>query len=348
MGVPVIHLISSMSFGGRERQLANILKAFPEHKAIVLNYKENDYVSNYGLQNAEYIKVRGFWQRVSKTHVIIRREKAQIIWSWGVIEVMIGFTFMFNFKVKHVNGSIRHGILRLNRKQVSRLIMLHLSKYRVANSKAGLKANFLRRGYLLNNGIDRKFFTSKEKIERKHIEVETRTLNLVSVGNLVPYKDYFTILMSLKKLKDEEYTFHYKIIGKGPMKEQIQQQINTLNLEQEVVLLGQRSDVDSVLEESDIFIHSSMGEGLSNAILEAMASGLPCLASQTGGTSELLSQEQMFAFQNHNQLYLLLKDFFDNRNKLYDVGLKMYNEAIEKYSIKRMATQYEKIIERIL
>jgi glycosyltransferase involved in cell wall biosynthesis len=348
MSLKVIHLISSMSFGGRERQLANILKAFPEHKAIVLNYKENDYVSNYGLQNVEYIKEKGFRQRINIIHLIVKKENAQIIWSWGVIEVIIGLTFFFNSKVKHVNGSIRHGILRFNRKQVSRLIMLHLSKYRVANSKAGLRANFLRRGYILNNGIDSRFFTTKEEIERKYIKVELRKLSLVSVANLVPYKDYFTVLNSLEKLKKEGYTFNYKIIGKGPMKEEIQKQIKALNLDQDVDLVGQRSDVDTILKESDIFIHSSMGEGLSNAILEAMASGLPCIATETGGTSELLPQEQMFSFKDYMKLYQLLKDYFDNRYKLYDVGLKMYNEAIEKYSMESMITQYEKIIERIL
>jgi len=336
-----------MSFGGRERQLANILKTFPEHKAIVLNYKEHDYISDYDLKNVEYIKAKGFRNRVKSIHNIVKREKAQIIWSWGVIEVVIGLTFMFDRRVKHVNGSIRHGILRINKKQISRLIMLHLSKYRVANSRAGLKANFLQRGFVLNNGIDDRFFTTEERIKSKNTEIKNRSLQLVSVANFVPYKDYFTILSSLKKLKDQGYTFYYNVIGKGPMKERIQQEVNKLGLDKEVHLLGQRSDVESILKESDIFIHSSRGEGLSNAIMEAMASGLPCIATSTGGTPELLPKEQLFSFQDHNKLYELLKIYFDSRTQIYDVGLQMYLKAKEKYSIKSMTSQYEKIIENI-
>ena len=109
-----------------------------------------------------------------------------------------------------------------------------------------------------------------------------------TVGRLVPVKDQDNLLEAFARVAGSVGRFHGLIAGDGPLRTQLAQRIHALGLETRVRLLGERSDVPEIMSALDVFVLSSKSEGLSNTVLEAMASGLPVVATAVGGNGELV------------------------------------------------------------
>jgi glycosyltransferase involved in cell wall biosynthesis len=77
-------------------------------------------------------------------------------------------------------------------------------------------------------------------------------------------------------------------VGGGPLEEAIAKQVRDLALQEHVVMLGARTDVPDLLRAADIYVSSSKTEGMSNAILEAMSTGLPVVATRVGGAGDIV------------------------------------------------------------
>jgi glycosyltransferase involved in cell wall biosynthesis len=116
------------------------------------------------------------------------------------------------------------------------------------------------------------------------------TLRLVTTGSLVWQKGYEYCLMAIKRLTDLGIRTELHIIGDGPERQRVLFTVEDLGLTDDVHLHGRlpSEDVRRVLWNSDAFILASLSEGISNAVLEAMACGLPVVASDTGGMREAI------------------------------------------------------------
>ena len=224
----------------------------------------------------------------------------------------------------------------------------------MANSRAGLRANKLKRGYVLYNGIDKKFSVQFSEEEKKEIRgsvfdgYEDEPV-IISVANLIPYKDYFTVFKSLSYLKKKGVSFRYMAIGEGPMRKQLETEIKNLKLTKEVILMGRTDKVQQYLKAADLFVHSSEGEGCSNAILEAMAAGLPVIASNTGGTSEITGIEngQLFDYQNEAQLSEALETHLADPEMLKKKSKRSRQIIEEHFTIEKMTANYLSILNKI-
>jgi glycosyltransferase involved in cell wall biosynthesis len=217
----------------------------------------------------------------------------------------------------------------------------------VANSYAGLRANGIKKGYVLYNGIDPRF--DKANWPKEPQKPINGVLSLLSIANLVPVKDYFTVLEALKRVKDDGFSFHYSIIGEGPLRNEIETRIRELGLSKMVQLLGRVNDPETHLARADIFIHSSKGEGCSNAILEAMYMALPVIASDTGGTSEIVGTNAiLFEYKNIRQLYEAIKKLLQDESLRKDMSDESYQIASSRFSVNSMLANYNSIIAEIL
>lgn len=356
----IIHIISSMTRGGRERQLATIYKhgdrqQYPT-KIVVFNKTKDDYIDEYEIPGEDliFLKTKKPQQRLKELTNIFKKEKPDIIYAWGGFEASFCFLASPGSPGKFVNGSIRHGKVVFNPKHIWRLLVLQLSKYIVANSKAGIRANKLKRGFVLYNGIDKKFIKQSSKTEKlkqreKLITGYSAQTVLVSVANLVPFKDYETTINALHEIKSKGFNFHYFIIGDGPMRKTVQDQIDKLDLSPQIEILGKISNVKDYLQIGDIFIHSSKGEGCSNAILEAMAAGLPIIASDTGGTSEISGDwnGKLFEYQNAKQLTDALEKLLLNTDQREKFGQASFDSINNNFTIPKMVSNYYNIISQI-
>jgi glycosyltransferase involved in cell wall biosynthesis len=109
---------------------------------------------------------------------------------------------------------------------------------------------------------------------------------LLTVGRLQAPKDYSTLIAALERLR--ELSVRTRIVGDGPDRATISAAIHDRGLAESVELLGDRDDVETLLASADCFVLSSLSEGLPLSVLEAMATGLPVVASDVGGVHELV------------------------------------------------------------
>ena len=134
----------------------------------------------------------------------------------------------------------------------------------------------------IRNGVDATRFP-----ERTDVLASRDRIRLLAMGSLSPEKSFGTLVEALKLVGDG--SVELTILGEGPSRGGLEQQIRAAGLSGRIVLPGHAADVLPYLGEADIYVQSSVREGLSNALLAAMASGLPVVATDVGGTREAVA-----------------------------------------------------------
>ncbi|MEM9355028.1 MAG: glycosyltransferase [Pseudomonadota bacterium] len=115
-------------------------------------------------------------------------------------------------------------------------------------------------------------------------------IKLLAVGRLAPQKDYTTMIDAVSILK-KLGKFKLIIVGNGSLKDELQESIQRMSLEDNVCLFGETKHVDAYYKKADLFVMSSSSEGLGNVIVEALSFGLPVVATDClSGPSEILVQ----------------------------------------------------------
>ena len=136
------------------------------------------------------------------------------------------------------------------------------------------------------------------------------------------------------------------LAGDGPSREKIKKLIFERRLEKHVIVLGERSDIPFVLGGMDVFLQSSVSEAYSLALLEAAASGLPCIASNVGGNSEII-QEGVTGFlvakDDIEAFGALMVKLGGNRDLLNTMGQAAYVWAQKFASLEQMYDKYQSI-----
>lgn len=109
---------------------------------------------------------------------------------------------------------------------------------------------------------------------------------IITIGELIPRKNYEQVLEALTIL--QKINFHYLIVGNGESEEKLKRMVRQLGLDGNVQFLGFRKDIPELLAASDIFVLTSRHEGLTRAIMEAMAVGLPIVTTNVRGNRDLV------------------------------------------------------------
>lgn len=139
------------------------------------------------------------------------------------------------------------------------------------------------RTVVIHNGVDVRRFEATQH-GRRDVPV------VAFVGRLAPQKDPATFIQALATL--ERNSYHAIVAGSGPDADSIAAEIERLGLHDSVELLGVRDDVSQILSSADVFVLSSTYECLPFSVLEAMAAGLPVVATNVGGVPELVVDRQ--------------------------------------------------------
>lgn len=141
---------------------------------------------------------------------------------------------------------------------------------------------------VLYNGVDVERF---QRDQTRGGPRDTGGLLIGSVGRLAAVKNYALLLHAIARLP-EARSCRLVLIGEGPERAALTQLAAQLGLERRVEFSGHRDDVPQLLQGLDIFVLPSLSEGMSNTLLEAMAAGLPVVASDVGGNRELIESER--------------------------------------------------------
>lgn len=124
--------------------------------------------------------------------------------------------------------------------------------------------------------------------KRKELDLADEDVMLISMGDLVPRKNYATAIEAVAKANNPH--LQYMICGRGVQLEELQQLAKDLGVEKQIHFLGFRTDVKELLTAADIFLFTTLQEGMPRSMMEAMASGLPCVASKIRGNVDLVEE----------------------------------------------------------
>jgi len=164
-------------------------------------------------------------------------------------------------------------------------------------------------------------------------------------GRLHPQKGVATLLRAFKLVVQEEPHLHWrlKLAGTGPLERSLKALADELAIGQQVSFLGQIPDVNVILDQSDIFVLPSLSEGMSNALLEAMAHGLPCIVTDIAGNNDMIRHlENGLLVQpgDENALAAAIALLAANQELRKRLGQKATRTVEEKYSLDSAANQY--------
>lgn len=145
---------------------------------------------------------------------------------------------------------------------------------------------------VIYNGIDTaQFERPRSDRLRQKLDLPADVLLIGALGNIRPAKDYPTLLSAFAQVAVTHPAVHLLIAGEGngSLMQSLQSQCLELNLQQRVHFIGFAEDPADFLSQLDMFVLSSSSEGFSIATLQAMAAGLPVVATRSGGPEEILS-----------------------------------------------------------
>jgi glycosyltransferase involved in cell wall biosynthesis len=141
------------------------------------------------------------------------------------------------------------------------------------------------------------------------------------------------------------------LIGDGPLRAELEALTADLNLTDRVRFLGSRDDVAALLVAADVAVLSSRSEGLSLALLEAMAAGKPVVATRVGGNPEVLTDGEtgrLVPPADPEALAAALLEVLDQPGQAAALGRAARSRVVERFSLRGMVTQYEQVYERLL
>ncbi len=220
--------------------------------------------------------------------------------------------------------------------------------------------------YMVNKG---KLFKEKVKVVYNGITVEKFELTvdgkqkkeslgvpagyklLGIVARLVPVKDHKTLLDALKLVLQKGNKVKLLIAGGGELAKDLEEHAIELEIEKEVVFLGKRRDIPEILNVLDIFILSSISEGLSVTLLESMASGLPVVATDVGGNAEVVIQGKtgvLVPSGNSEELARAIIGLLENEEKTISMGREGKKQVREKFNIEKMINEYRELYSKMV
>lgn len=177
----------------------------------------------------------------------------------------------------------------------------------------------------------------------------SKTKIFFSAGTLHTRKGYHVLLNALAKIREKFSNFKLVIAGSGPEQINLENLSKNLNLHQHLLLLGQRSDINDLMQSADLFILPSLKEAFGLVILEAMQANLPIIASKIGGIPEILSNDYPYLTEADNPAQLAEKiQKYLNHPEISEQIISTYPAILEKFSAQSTALQTEKIYQKML
>ncbi len=176
-----------------------------------------------------------------------------------------------------------------------------------------------------------------------------------TVGRLDPIKDQLGLIDAFARLRQragpDDERLRLVIVGAGPQGEALAQRVASLGLQDVVWLSGARSDVPALFSRFDVFALPSLNEGISNTILEAMASGLPVVATAVGGNPELVQDGRTGALvppADADALARALGQYADDAERLTEHAQAARALAQERFSMQAMVNGYMRVYDQLL
>ncbi|MCH5255770.1 MAG: glycosyltransferase [Lachnospiraceae bacterium] len=292
--------IGSLNKGGAERVFVNLAEYFLSQGyqvIMVTQYKKKDeytldnnikrIISDITPQETTKSRIINFYRRMHKLRGIWVAEKPDLVLTCvGKNNFMTVVTTMFTKTkaVVSVVGEAKEEYPNLLMKALAELLFPCAAGVilQTERSKSFFSRRVRKKAVVLPNSLNPLFIRQRFEGEREK--------RIVSVGRLDANKNHEMIIRAFAKILEKHPEYTLTIYGEGELREYLQKLILVLKLEEKVFLPGIIPDVAEKIEKASLFLLTSYSEGVSNALIEALALGLPVIATDvpSGGTVELI------------------------------------------------------------
>lgn len=198
-------------------------------------------------------------------------------------------------------------------------------------------------------GIDLSEYEGLEQYrdtKRKELGFSEGDIVLISMGDLIARKNYKVAIEAIAKCNNPR--LHYIICGKGEDLNNLKKQVEELGIEKQVHFLGFRSDIKKLLAATDLFVFTSLQEGLPRSMMEAMAAGLPCIASKIRGNVDLIESDKGGFLCNPNDANQFAKAIQSCTLAKRKVFSQSNLLTIKKFDVNTVINEMKKIYEEVL
>jgi len=363
----IIFLADNFVKGGKERRILELIKGLLKEPnldiELVLLRNKIEYPEIYDLGIVIHIIDRKPKYNPStflKLYRICRRFQPDIIHSWSSISTLWSIPAVKLLHIKLLNGSIANAPYNLkpwNKKILLAKLSFLYADLVVGNSEAGLKAYNapLNKSRCVYNGFD--FVRIENLYPSENIRKRYKLGNNFIIGMIAAFadrKDYETYFTAAQLILKVRRDISFIAIGDGPKLESIKNSIPE-SIRESIIFTGQIADVESIANVFDIGIlctnNDVHGEGISNAIMEYMALGKPVIATEGGGTNEIiLDGETGFLMPPKSPQILanLIIELLGNSDKALQMGMSGRRKVQTEFSLDKMTSVYLKLYNELV
>jgi len=208
------------------------------------------------------------------------------------------------------------------------------------------------------NGVDTQRFvpdTSSRRLMLPEGFLPNGALLIGTVGRLESVKNQLLLVDGFIELLTRDpalkQTIRLMLVGDGSMRELIEQRINEAGITELVCMTGSRNDVSELMAALDVFVLPSKAEGVSNTILEAMATALPVIATDVGGNAQLVVDNEtgfIIPSEEVSALADRLQQYVNDKDLLKKHAQAGRDRAEKSFSLEHMVNQYQTVYEQLL
>ena len=216
--------------------------------------------------------------------------------------------------------------------------------------KSGIKPS---KNSIINNALKLENYIKNinDKSFREEIGCSDATVIIINVGRLSPEKGQMDFLKAGREVVKQNTNIKFVIIGIGPDQEELENFVNDNNMKDVVYFAGFRKDMVSIYNSADLVVQSSYTEGMPNVIIEALAMQVPVIATDVGGTSEVVDDGRagvLIQAGNVNQLSDEVVKFIENKDDYCSMVAKGYEYIHMNFNHETRAQHLSKIYMSLL
>ncbi len=374
----IVHVVHRFATGGLENGLVNLVNSLPadlaRHHILCLVGADQTFAARIRTNNCtlEALDANPDRQSLRLLPLIFHRFRSlqpAIVHTRNIATIECQYAAWLARVPRRIHGE--HGwdvadqygsnarythLRRVTRYIVHREVALSQRTVEYLHSKARIPLDMITE---IPNGVDTQRFSPQPDDVRAPLPEQwpfaPNNFILGTVGRLSAIKNQTLLCEAFCHLRQNDSDFmanaRLVIVGNGPDKEKLEHIVDSHGATDAVWFAGDRDDVPSLLRRMDVFCLPSRAEGLSNSILEAMATGLPVVATDVGGNSEQIEHKltgKIVSSQNIEQMADAIRGYFKDSELRLAHSCAARQRAESVFGLRTMVNAYQKLYSELL
>lgn len=366
----IAHVIHRLDYGGLENGLVNLVDRLPaeryRHAIVCLSGFNPEFRSRIRRPDVEVISIdkqpgKDFGA-YARTWRVLRRMRPAIVhtrnlgtvdvqWVAAAAGVRRRVHGEHGWEASDANGSNPKSlrIRRACRPVIHRFVPMSRDIARWLENSVGVDPSRIRQLY---SGVDVvRFKPTPANAGPGAGDGDGRTITLGTVGRLDPVKNHASLLTAFAALRERHPRLGLIIVGDGPLRGALEARAADLGVASQVTFTGARNDTPDLMKGFDVFVLPSVNEGVSNTILEAMATGLPVVATRVGGNPELVADGvtgRLYEPGNPAALQEALLPYLTDPALRGAHGAAARERVVQNFSLDSMVTRYLSLYDELM